>query len=123
MVLLPPLAAPVPKYPLVSIPPASPSCIIGMDVPFVENPLSISVMRLTPEGIVKSHSVPEVVTCSVPILNVASAKELGFIFLVAPAPVSTIARKSAAGSTSAAASSVSALILVSEMALLLLLMR
>lgn len=56
-----------PKYPLVSIPPESPSWTITTDDPFVLTPLNITVIRLTHDGMpVKSIEVPEVEATAVP---------------------------------------------------------
>lgn len=54
-------------YPVVSMPPESPNCICGKEVPFVLTPLNITVIRLTHDGIdVKSIDVPDVDATAVP---------------------------------------------------------
>lgn len=64
----PPLAEEA--YPVFSMPPESPSWIIGSEEPFVETPESITVTRFTHEGIlVKSIAVPDVEACVVFCVN------------------------------------------------------
>ena len=65
------------EYPVVSAPEEVPSCICGSEVPLVETPLNITVIRFTQDGmLVKSMLVPLVLATAVPEVIPSTAPEL-----------------------------------------------